>query len=148
MQQRLQALIDFQNWTLEKTGEKIGIWLDVQHRLAGTKPSYIGSHTIDGAGNAALSVKHLQSRTAGERSQSIVAHPCSAHRISTSADQGSGTSKHKVNLKQDLAVSLNLLHWWCIKFGNYTAPKTALKNVHKEIGREKFKTIKLRLTCN
>ena len=108
----------------------------------GIKPSYIGSHTVDGAGNAGLSVKHLQWRTAGERSQFIVAHPCSVHRISTSADQGSGTSKHKVNLNEELAASLNLLHWWCVKFGNYTAPITALENVHKEIGREKYKTIK------
>lgn len=33
------------------------------HRLAGIKPSFIGSQTVDGAGNAALSVKYLQWRT-------------------------------------------------------------------------------------
>ena len=137
----MQAIIDFQNWTMEKTGHRIGAWLHVVHELLGMKPAFIGSHTVDGAGNAGLSVKTLSWRTEGQRGQTIIANPCNVHRISTSADQATGTSKHKKCLNPALASSLKLLHWWLVKFSNYTAPKTSLKNVHAEEGREKVMSI-------
>ena len=67
---RLQALIDFQHWTMEKSVNRIGTWLHVIHELAGIKAAYIGSHTVDGTGNAGLSVKTLQWRT-----EAIAANP-------------------------------------------------------------------------
>eukprot|EP00957_Ditylum_brightwellii_P082059 6239722-Ditylum_brightwellii.AAC.1 len=55
-----QALIDFCKWFLSKTGANIGIWLNVAHKLVAIEPSYIENHTVDGAGNANLSVDKLK----------------------------------------------------------------------------------------
>jgi len=60
---RLQALMDFCKWTLPKTGANIGIWLDIAHKFVAIEPSYVGSHTVDGAGNAKSSVEELKWRT-------------------------------------------------------------------------------------
>jgi len=69
---RLQMLLDFLCYLVQKTGYNIGMWLEACHRSISAKPDYIGSHVVDGAGNAGASVATLELVTADERSQKIV----------------------------------------------------------------------------
>ena len=69
----LQMLLDFLCYNLRKTGHNIGVWLESCHRGIGCKPDYIGSHTVDGAGNAGASVRFLELNTSDECTQKIIA---------------------------------------------------------------------------
>ena len=60
---RLQMLLDFLCYNLQKTGYNIGMWLDACHRSINAKPDYIGSHVVDGASNAGASVATLELHT-------------------------------------------------------------------------------------
>ena len=133
---RCQALLDFCMWTQPKTGELIGNWLEECHNAVGCKPSYITSHIVDGAANAAKSVQSLQWNTSEERSQKIIADGCDAHKINTIAGIASGTSKHTDNLNPNLGKNLALLHIWLGRFFNYKAYQDELTSVQKENGRE------------
>eukprot|EP00956_Cyclotella_meneghiniana_P032568 scaffold90139_cov76-Cyclotella_meneghiniana.AAC.1 len=76
---RLQMLLDFICFELQKTGYNIGMWLELCHNNTSIKPDYIGSHVVDGAGNAGASAATLELVTADERSQKIVTDKCDAH---------------------------------------------------------------------
>mmetsp|Transcript_18661 Transcript_18661/g.30159 ORF Transcript_18661/g.30159 Transcript_18661/m.30159 type:complete len:158 (+) Transcript_18661:246-719(+) len=54
---RVQGLLDFCQFDMPKTGDNIGKWQADCHTQVGCKPSYISSHTIDGAGNAGALAK-------------------------------------------------------------------------------------------
>ena len=82
---RLQALMDFCKWTLPKTGTYSGIWLDVAHKLVAIEPPYVGSHTVDEAGNAKSSVEELKWRTSESTPRNVTADPCNVHNVSTSS---------------------------------------------------------------
>ena len=133
---RCQALLDFCMWTQPKTGELIGNWLEECHNAVGCKPSYIASHIVDGAANAAKSVKSLEWNTSQARSQKIVADGCDAHKINTIAGIASGTSKHAENMNPNLGKNLALLHIWLGRFFNYKAYQDELSSVQKQNGRE------------
>ena len=47
------------------------MWLDLCHGNTSIKPDYIGSHVVDGAGNAGASVATLELVTSDERSQKL-----------------------------------------------------------------------------
>jgi len=134
---RCQALLDFTNWTVPKTGELIGEWLGEMHDSVGIKPDYIGSHIVDGASNATSSANKLEWITRGERSQKIVADNCDAHKANTTADQASGTSDHVQNLNPELGTSLNKLHKTFGRVGISSKRKKIVRNVQTERGREK-----------
>lgn len=139
---RIQALLDFSYFDDVKTGENIGQHLEDVHDGVGCKPDYIGSHVVDGAGNAGKSVDCLQWQTSGERSQKIVADPCDAHSANTSSNMASGTSAHVTNLNPDMGAALLLLHNWMTKIVNYKACQTVVANVRSEHLREKFPTVR------
>ena len=103
----------------------------------GCKPDYIGSHTVDGAGNAGASVRFLELNTNDERSQKIIADRCDAHKCNTTANLSSGTSDHVVNLNPDLGSDLTLLHSWLSKIENSGERKKVLTTVQTEHGRKK-----------
>ena len=134
---RCQALLDFYHFNKPKNGENIGAWLNDIHADVGCKPSYIGSHVVDGASNAGASVEELQWQTGGKRPQKIVAEKCDAHKASTTANQSSGTSSHVTNINPDMGMSLTKLHTWLGRFATSGARKKVLKNVRSEKGREK-----------
>ena len=134
---RCQALLDFVHFDKPKTGENIGAWLNAIHNDVGCKPSYIGSHVVDGASNAGASVEELQWHTSSERPQKIVAEKCDAHKASTTANQASGTSGHSTNLNPLMEQSLTKLHTWLGKFTMSSARKNVLRNVRNENNREK-----------
>lgn len=139
---RTQALLDFCQFDLPKTGVNIGDWLFRAHEGVGCKAEYVTSHTVDGAGNAGASVDHLEWSTRGTRSQKIVAEKCDAHKINTTSAQASGTSKHATNLNPNLGASLNKLHLSVTRVINYKACRDVYKNVQQENGREKTKSLK------
>ena len=88
------------------------MWLDLCHGNTSIKPDYIGSHVVDGAGNAGPSVATLELVTSDERSQKIVTDKCDAHKCNTTANIASGTSDHVNNLNPKLGDDLNHLHEW------------------------------------
>ena len=135
---RLQALMDFCKWSLPKTGANIGVWLEIAHRLVDIEPSYIGSHTVDGAGNAKLSVEELKWRTSESTPRNVTADPCNVHSISTSSQQASGTSKHSINVNKDCGTALKLLHGWIVRMNNVTSVQNILNDVRKESLRSKY----------
>eukprot|EP00957_Ditylum_brightwellii_P082315 6259312-Ditylum_brightwellii.AAC.1 len=77
--QCLQALMDFCKWSIQKTGANIGILLNIFHKLVAIETSYIGSHTVDRAGNAKSSVDKLKWRTSESTPRNINANPCNVH---------------------------------------------------------------------
>ena len=131
-----QALLDFCHFNKPKTGENIGKWLDSIRRDVVWKPSYIGSHVVDGMSNAGASVEELQWLTSGSRPQKIVAEKCNAHKASTTANQSSGKSTHATNINPDMGASLTKLHTWLGKFSNSSARKGVLENAQQEQKRE------------
>ena len=54
-----QALTEFKNWDITKTGENIGHWLEDIHKGVGCKPEYISSQNFDGSSNAGASIDNL-----------------------------------------------------------------------------------------
>ena len=112
-------------------------YVDSIHRDVGCKPSYIGSHVVDGASNAGASVEELQWLTSESRPQKILAEKCDAHKASTTANQSSGTSKHVTNINPEMGTSLTKLHGWLGKFSNSSQRKGVLKNAQQEKEREK-----------
>ena len=138
---RLQALMDFCKWSLPKTGGNIGIWLDIAHKLVGIEPSYVGSHVVDGAGNAKSSVDELKWRTSESTPRNITADPCNVHSVSTSSQMASGTSKHVKNLNSDCGTALKLLHGWIVRLSNTTAVSKILKDARDEKLRVKYPRI-------
>ena len=135
---RLQALMDFCKWTLPKTGANIGIWLDVAHKLVAIEPSYVGSHTVDGAGNAKSSVDELKWRTSESTPRNVTADPCNVHSVSTSSQMASGTSTHVNNLNKGCGTALKLLHGWIVRLSNTTAVAKILKDAREEMSRHKY----------
>ena len=135
---RLQALMDFCKWTLPKTGANIGIWLDVAHKLVAIEPSYVGSHTVDGAGNAKSSVEELKWRTSESTPRNVTADPCNVHSVSTASQMASGTSTHVNNLNKDCGTTLKLLHGWVVRLSNTTAVAKILKDARDEMSRLKY----------
>lgn len=134
---RLQMLLDFLCYTLQKTGLNIGNWLLDCHNAINCKPEYIGSHTVDGAGNAGASVATLELITNDERSQKIIADKCDAHKCNTSSNIASGVSDHVTNLNPDLGSDLQHLHSWLGKIDRSGERKKVLSTVQKDHGRLK-----------
>ena len=134
---RCQALLDFVLFDKPHTGEEVGAWLDHAHGRVQCKPSFIGSHVVDGAGYAGASVEELKWTTTDERSTSIVTDKCTVHQANTSATRASGTSGHKVNLNPELGKSLTLLHSNLTRLTNSGVRKKVYTNVGKERGRTK-----------
>ena len=130
-------LLDFLCYTLKKTGHNIGVWLESCHRGIGCKPDCIGSHTVDGAGNARASVTFLELNTRDERSQKIIADRCDAHKCNTTANLWSGTGDHVVNLNPNLGSDLSYLHSWLSKIENSGERKKVLTMVQTEHGCKK-----------
>ena len=106
---RCQALCDFVLFDLNHTGDEIGRWLEDAHGSVGCKPSYIGSHVVDGAGNAGKSVEVLKWQTSDSRKAQIVTHKCDAHQTNMAGKCASETSSHAVNLNPDCGTALTLL---------------------------------------
>ena len=84
--------------------------LEDAHEAAGCKPSFIGSHTVDGAANAQKFVEVLKWVTKDERQLQITTSECDAHSINTSGKRASGPVAHKVNHNPGLRRSPTLLH--------------------------------------
>ena len=143
---RLQMLLDFLCYLLQKTGYNIGMWLDACHRSINAKPDYIGSHVVDGAGNAGALVSTLEWLTADERSQKVVSEKCDAHKCNTTANIASGTSDHVVNLNPDLGADLKHLHEWLGKIERSGERKKVVETVRKEHGRTKTPRIESAVT--
>lgn len=143
---RLQMLLDFLCFVYEKTGYNIGIWLEENHRAIGIKPDYIGSHTVDGAGNAGASVATLELHTSEERSQKIVADKCDAHKCNITANIASGTSDHVTNLNPELGEDLKYLHEWLGKIERSGERKKVLSTVQAQHGRKKTTRIETAVT--
>ena len=143
---RLQMILDFLCYTLKKTGHNIGVWLESCHHGIGCKPDYIGSHTVDGAGNAGASVRFLELNTNDEHSQKVIEDQCDAHKCNTTANLSSGTSDHVVNLNLDLGSDLTLLHSWLSKIENSGECKKVLTMVQTEHGCKKTARIKSAVT--
>ena len=92
----------------------------------------IGSHTVDGAGNAGKSVDVLNWNTKGERSTKIVTSKCDSHQVNTTGKRASGTSAHKVNLNPELGSSLTLLHTTLVRMCMSGKCMGVYDNVRKE----------------
>jgi hypothetical protein len=131
---------------LKKNGHNIGVWLESCHRGIGCKPDYIGSHTVDGAGNAGASVTFLELNTSDERSQKIIADQCDAHKCNTTANLSSGTCDHVVNLNPNLGSDLTYLHSWLSKIENSGERKKVLTTVQTEHGLKKTTRIESAVT--
>jgi hypothetical protein len=138
--------LDFLCYTLNKTGHNIGVWLESCHRGIGCKPDYIGSHAVDGAGNAGASVMFLELNTSDERSQKIKADRCDAHKCNTTANLTYGTSDHVVNLNPNLGSDLTYLHSWLSKIENSGECTKVLTTVQTEHGRKKTTQIECAVT--
>ena len=134
---RCQALLDFKSWTIEKSGENIGAWLDDVHGGVGIKADHIGSHIVDGASNATSSMETLAWKTSDERSQRIVTDNCDAHKANTTAGQASGTSGHVTNLNPELGSTLDKLHGWMSSISNSGKRQGIIHHVQAEKNREK-----------
>lgn len=129
---RCQALCDFVLYDLDHTGNSIGHWLEDAHRNIGCYPSYIGSHVVDGAGNAGKSVEVLKWRTTDDRQQEIVTKKCDAHQANTSGKRASGTSSHVVNYNPACGMSLTKLHDNLTRVCRSGARMKVVENVQKE----------------
>ena len=139
---RCSSLLDFCNFEEEKSGTNIGSWLERIHRGAGAKPSFIGSHTVDGAGNAVKSAETLELTTSENRSQKMVTDRCDAHKVNTTSSQASGMSYHVDNLNPAMGTALTLLHESLVRTSGSGTRKKVLANVQSEHGREKTPAIK------
>jgi hypothetical protein len=132
---RCQALCDFVLYDLQHTGLSIGHWLEDAHRSIGCNPSYIGSHVVDGAGNAGKSVEVLKWRTTDERQSEIVTKKCDAHQANTAGKRASGTSSHVVNYNPACGTSLTKLHDNLTRVCRSGARMKIVENVQREFKR-------------
>jgi len=122
------------------------MWLEACHRSISAKPDYIGSHVVDGAGNAGASVATLELVTADECLQKIVSDKCDAHKCNTTANIASGTSDHVVNLNPNLGANLKHLHEWLGKIERSGERQKVIETVRKEHGRRKTPRIESAVT--
>ena len=127
-----QALCDFVLFDLNHTGDEIGRWLEDAHGSVGCKPSYIGSHVVDGAGNAGKSVEVLKWQTSDSRKAQIVTHKCDAHQTNMAGKRASGTSSHAVNLNPDCGTALTLLHTSLVCVCHSGQRMGIVENIQKE----------------
>ena len=105
-----QAPGDMVLFDTDHNGAKVGLWLQDSHQGVGYKPSYVGSHTVDGDSTAGKSVEILQWRTKDDMEMQITSRKCDAHQANTSGKRAAGTSAHKVNINKSLGTRLPLLH--------------------------------------
>ena len=134
---RCQAIGDMVIFDTEHSGAEVGAWLDDAHRGVGCKPSYVGSHTVDGDSTAGKSVEILKWRTKDDRATQITSSKCDAHQANTSGKRAAGTSAHKVNLNKSLGTRLTLLHTNLVRTSSSGKRMGIVQNVQKEHHRTK-----------
>ena len=132
-----QAPGDMVLFDTDHNGAEVGLWLEDSHQGVGCKPSYVGSHTVDGDSTAGKSVEILQWRTKDDMEMQITSRKCDAQQANTSGKRAAGTSAHKVNLNKSLGTRLTLLHTIFFRTSASGKRMGIVKNIQKEHHRTK-----------
>ena len=138
---KCKLLLDFVGFDKKKDGSNVGEWLTDIHNAVKCKPSYVGSHVVDGAGDAGASVKEMKITMAGETPREMISATCDSHQANSTGGRCSGTSSHKTNLNPNLGVALKKLHACTGRIVRSGTRKKVMSNVREEKGRTKYPRI-------
>ena len=138
---RGKILLDFVNFDDKKSGVNVGTWLSDIHGDLSIKPSYMGTHVVDGAADANSSVKELTVTLAGDSPREMTTAKCDSHQVNTSGRRASGTSSHVKNINPELGRSLQKLHSATGRITRSGTRQKVLQNVRNERKREKYARI-------
>ena len=138
---RCQSLLDFILFDKDHTGDFFGLWLNDAHARVYCEPSWIGSHTVDGAANADKSVNVIQWNISDERATRIISSNVDTHQENIAGKRVSVTSAHKTNINPVIGTGLIKLHTTLVRVCNPGKRMGVFNNVAKENNRIKSVTL-------